>query len=78
VPVAAWFRGPLKERLRAELLGSGCSDLGIFEPRQVRRLVDDHIAGVRDHSAPLWSLLMFRASLTHLQSLTRPVTGPAA
>jgi len=67
VPVGNWFRGPLKERLRAELLGSDFAGLGLFDPGQVRRLVERHISGERDHSAPLWSLLMFRASLAHLE-----------
>ena len=32
---------------------------GIFEPRALRRLVAEHDSGRRDHSAALWSLLMF-------------------
>jgi asparagine synthase (glutamine-hydrolysing) len=70
VPVGNWFRGPLKERLRAELLGSDFAALGLFDPAQVRRLVESHQSGERDHAAPLWSLLMFRASLRHLGDST--------
>jgi len=59
VPLADWFRGPLAGRLREELLGPAFLDSGIFDPDTVRRLVDQHQAGDWDHSAPLWSLLMY-------------------
>jgi asparagine synthase (glutamine-hydrolysing) len=36
------------------MLGSG-----YFDERFLTRLVDDHQSGVKDHSASLWSLLMF-------------------
>jgi asparagine synthase (glutamine-hydrolysing) len=63
VPLAAWFRGPLKQRVRDAVLGERLSDCGLFNPASLRRLVDQHQAGVRDHSAPLWTLLMFEAFL---------------
>ena len=34
-----------------------------FDPGTLRRLVEQHQSGMRDHSAPLWSLLMFEAFL---------------
>jgi asparagine synthase (glutamine-hydrolysing) len=61
VPLAAWFRGPLKERVRHAVLGAGLADSGIFDRSFLQRLVDQHQSGVRDHSVPLWSLLMFEA-----------------
>jgi asparagine synthase (glutamine-hydrolysing) len=72
VPVATWFRGPLKERLRRDLLGPELLDLGLFQADFLRELVDEHQSGARDYSAPLWSLLMFKASLAQLDT-----TGPA-
>lgn len=59
VPIASWFRGPLRERVRAAVLGPRLLDSGIFNRRYLERLVRDHERGVSDHSAPLWSLLMF-------------------
>jgi asparagine synthase (glutamine-hydrolysing) len=59
VPLASWFRGPLRERVRAAVLGDTLQQTGIFDHKFLRRLVDDHQAGVRDYSAPLWALLMF-------------------
>ena len=63
VPLARWFRGPLRERVRDALLGERLADTGMFERVCLRRLIDDHQSGLRDHSAPLWTLLMFDAFL---------------
>jgi asparagine synthase (glutamine-hydrolysing) len=59
VPIARWFRGPLREPLRADLLQGPLAECGFFDMDYVRCLVDDHQSGRREHSAPLWSLLMF-------------------
>lgn len=59
VPLARWFRGPLREQVREVILGSQLADSGYFDRRFLRRLVDDHQSGISDHSAPLWSLFMF-------------------
>lgn len=59
VPLASWFRGPLRARLRDAVLGHSLQASGIFNPRFLERLVQEHQSGRRDHSAPLWSLLMF-------------------
>lgn len=61
VPLAAWFRGPLRARVREALLGPAMADTGLFDMNFIQRLVDQHQSGRRDHSAPLWSLLMFEA-----------------
>ncbi len=59
IPLATWFRGPLRQRLRDAVLGPRMLDSGYFERRFLTTLVDDHQSGVKDHSAALWSLLMF-------------------
>ena len=64
VPLAKWFRGPLKERVRRDLLSGGLADTGLFDADYLTRLVDEHQRGQRDHSAPLWTLLMLQAT-TH-------------
>ncbi|MFN9192276.1 MAG: XrtA/PEP-CTERM system amidotransferase [Pseudomonadota bacterium] len=63
VPLARWFRGPLKQRVRDAVLGERIADTGWFNAGYLRELVDHHQSGMRDHSAPLWTLLMFDAFL---------------
>lgn len=63
VPLARWFRGPLRERVRGALLGNRMLDSGLFNPAVVCQLISEHETGQRDHSTPLWTLLMFDAFL---------------
>ena len=70
VPLAKWFRGPLKQRVRDALLGDTLGDTGIFNQAFLERLVDQHQSGKRDHSAALWALLMFEAFLRNVQGET--------
>jgi asparagine synthase (glutamine-hydrolysing) len=63
VPLAAWFRGPLRERLIQALRDPLLGDAGLFDMRFVGRLIEQHLSGAFDHSAPLWQLLMFDAFL---------------
>jgi asparagine synthase (glutamine-hydrolysing) len=63
VPLARWFRGPLRNRVREAVLGTTLADSGYFSGRALQRLLREHESGLRDHSAPLWTLLMFEAFL---------------
>ncbi len=63
VPLARWFRGPLRQRVRDAVLGERLADTGWFDAGALRQLVDAHQNGQRDHSAPLWTLMMFEAFL---------------
>lgn len=67
VPLAAWLRGPLAQRARDALLTGAIAECGYFEPAMLDRLVRQHAAGRRDHSATLWSLLMLDAFLRRMQ-----------
>lgn len=60
VPLASWFRGPLRHSVRMALLGERMGDCNLFDMNEVRKLVDDHQSGVRDYSAAIWALLMFQ------------------
>ena len=62
VPLANWFRGPLKNRLRSSITEGGLADTGLFNQSYLEQLVGQHLSGRRDHSAVLWSLLMFEAT----------------
>jgi len=66
VPLAAWFRGPLRERVRESLLGERLLETGFFQPAYLRRLVDHHQSGLRDYSASIWTLLMFDGFLRNV------------
>jgi len=76
VPLANWFRGPLKERLRSSIVEGGLANTGLFNQKYLEKLVSQHQSGVRDHSAVLWSLLMFEATTKNdniqLNTVNRP------
>jgi asparagine synthase (glutamine-hydrolysing) len=63
VPLSRWFRGPLRQRVRDELLGGPMLETGWFNPDTIRQIVEQHESGRRDHSTPIWVLLMFDAFL---------------
>ena len=74
VPLARWFRGPLKHRVRDAVLGERLAGTGWFNRSYLQHLVDAHQSGARDYSAPLWTLLMFQAFLRNVvdESATQP------
>ena len=61
VPLASWFRGPLRQRVQDALLGPVLADTGYFKHGMLKQIVEQHQSGMRDHSAAIWSLLMFEA-----------------
>ncbi|MGY6277110.1 XrtA/PEP-CTERM system amidotransferase [Methylomonas sp. MgM2] len=63
VPLASWFRGPLKQRVQEALLGDTLRRTGWFNDAFLKRMVTQHQAGLRDYSTSIWSLLMFEAFL---------------
>jgi asparagine synthase (glutamine-hydrolysing) len=63
VPLARWFRGPLRERVRTALLGPRLADSGYFNRAYLEHLITRHDSGARDYSVPIWTLLMFDAFL---------------
>jgi asparagine synthase (glutamine-hydrolysing) len=58
VPIDRWFRGELKDELRAVLLDPIALDRGLFRPEAVSALVEEHVSGRREHPYRLWCLLM--------------------
>jgi asparagine synthase (glutamine-hydrolysing) len=59
VPLAAWFRGELRDRTRERLLSDEFHSSGLFDRGFVQRALDDHDAGRRDFGPLIWALLMF-------------------
>jgi len=73
VPLARWFRGPLRERVRKTLCDGHLAQSGFFDAAVLARIADEHLSGVRDHATPIWSLLMFdafvRSSIDHMPGM---------
>lgn len=63
VPLSAWFRGPLRERVREAVDSPVLADAGLFDREALRRMADQHARGTRDYAAPLWAVMMFEAFL---------------
>ena len=57
VPVAQWLRGELREYLLEHLQGQGSLTRSYYEPKALERVIDDHLAGRRNHETTLWTLL---------------------
>jgi asparagine synthase (glutamine-hydrolysing) len=68
VPLAAWFRGPLRDRLRDGVIGRRMRESEFFDLDEIDRMVARHQSGRRDHSASLWALLMFDGFLQRLDA----------
>ena len=59
IPVAHWFRGPLKEQMLSVLSPERIAREGLFQPSAVKLLIDDHLDGRRDNRKQLWTLFAF-------------------
>jgi asparagine synthase (glutamine-hydrolysing) len=68
VPLARWFKGPLRQRVRQTLETGTLVESGFFNPHTLRRIGDEHLTGLRDHSTPIWTLLMFDAFLRNVMN----------
>ena len=63
VPLASWFRGPLKKKVQNAVLGPVLAQTGYFNAKYLHELVYQHQSGMRDYSTALWALLMFESFL---------------
>jgi asparagine synthase (glutamine-hydrolysing) len=80
VPLDVWFRGNLRELFGDTLLSPRTLQRGYFQPSFVRRLVNEHLGGKRDHTLRLWQLVVFER--WHRQYLDEvgnqfPLSAPA-
>ena len=66
IPLADWFRGPLRQHVRNAVLGPVLEETGMFNAEFLEELVDQHQSGKRDYSAPLWTLMMFESFLRNI------------
>ena len=77
VPLAKWLRGPLRQRMEQAVLGPQVLATGYFNRGVLQQMVEQHSSGLRDHSAPLWMLIMFDAFLRHSTSPAEAIVGHA-
>jgi asparagine synthase (glutamine-hydrolysing) len=59
VPLAQWFRGPLRSHLEETLHPDRLRRTGLLDPQGVSRLIAEHTNGRRDHRKVLFALLAF-------------------
>jgi len=57
-PLALMFKRDLSSYVRDTLLSRGAASRGYFDQRHITALVDEHLAGTRDHHRTLWQLLV--------------------
>jgi asparagine synthase (glutamine-hydrolysing) len=59
VPLAHWFRGPLRPVLEETLRPERLRRVGLLAPDGIARLIGEHMSGRHDHRKVLWTLLAF-------------------
>src|SRR6266446_2962008 len=59
LPLVHWIRNELKDLVLTTLLEPRTLQRGYFNASGVRRLLDEHFQGRRDHSPRIWRFLMF-------------------
>ena len=59
LPLVHWIRNELRDLILSVLLEPRTLQRGYFNPGGVKRLLDEHFRGRRDHSGEIWRLLIF-------------------
>ncbi len=58
-PDGSWYRGESMNYIKKILLDGRALNRGYFEPLFIRKVVDEHTRGIRNHRLLIWSLLCF-------------------
>jgi asparagine synthase (glutamine-hydrolysing) len=72
LPLVHWIRHELKDLIMTVLLEPRTLQRGYLNPAGVRRLLDEHFRGRRNHTGRIWRLLMFE--LWHRNYLEKLLT----
>ena len=72
VPIAIWFRGPLRELLTENLTSRDFLDRGIVNRDRLDLLLAEHQSGRRDNSQWLWTLLMLEMWFREFENSPAP------
>lgn len=79
MPVAAWLNGALRPLAHDVLGEAALREAGLFEPREVGRLLAQHERMERDNRKPIWTLLILELwRRHHLQARSQPAAPLAA
>jgi asparagine synthase (glutamine-hydrolysing) len=68
IPLAAWFRGPLRSFIWDHLTSSAFTQRGMVSGKAIRYLLDEHDRGRRDNYDWLWRLLVLELWLRNMSS----------
>jgi asparagine synthase (glutamine-hydrolysing) len=63
VPIGQWLRGPLREWAENLLCEKRLKAEGFLRSAPIRQAWAEHLCGKRDHTAKIWSVLMFQSWL---------------
>jgi asparagine synthase (glutamine-hydrolysing) len=72
VPLAEWFRGPLRDLPGDVLLDPRSLGRGYFRERSVRDLIDRHLRGAEDTSNRIWAMLQLELWMRTYVDAERP------
>ena len=61
MPVAVWLKQNMRETIEDLCSPAGVAESGLFDPRFVRQILDEHFQGRRDHRKHIYPLLCFMA-----------------
>jgi len=75
MPLAAWFRGPLRGRLEQLAVSRPLAECGVISMPSVRALIDEHASGRSDHAPALWLLMMFDSFLANAMGIEAAVAA---
>ena len=64
-PLATWLRGPLRPWAEDLLHPDRLAAEGFLQPAPIFQLWEQHSSGRFDHSAKLWTILMWQSWLEH-------------
>jgi asparagine synthase (glutamine-hydrolysing) len=67
-PVNAWLRGGLEKYARHVLLHSRLRERAFFRYDAIAGMLEEHVAGRRDHGVQLWALMNLSAWYDHWMS----------
>ncbi|HSQ99957.1 MAG TPA: asparagine synthase (glutamine-hydrolyzing) [Sphingomicrobium sp.] len=59
LPFADWFMGDFNDFAREAWRSSRLADLGVFDPKGIEQLFDEHRRGAADHGRLLYAIAMF-------------------
>jgi asparagine synthase (glutamine-hydrolysing) len=57
VPISTWFRGPMRSFVRDHVTGPASLARGLFDGREVERVLKEHETGRQNHEKLIWMLI---------------------